>query len=381
MTLAYLTPEYPHSRTGASGGLGTSIKNLAEALAAKGHCIFVIVSGQTKDEVFEDQGIKFYCIRHRRTPFFTWFTYRKYLNRRINKIVDEEKIQLIEAPDWTGLTAFMRFNVPLVIRFHGSDTYFCYLENRPQKLKNRIFEKQALRHAQAFIAPTAFAGKLSAKLLNISAEKVQNIHYGLRLEKFINPHPHIFDAGKILYIGTLIRKKGVFELPCIFEKVLEQIPTATLTLIGSDSTDVTTGNPSTWGLLQKQFTPEVKHRVNYLGKISYEEVVQHICSANVCIFPTYAETLGMVTIEAMALQKPVVNSNIGWAEELIEDGKNGFLIHPADHENFAKRIVEIIREPQMAKTLGKAAHRKVEKDFDMKKIAEQNIAFYKSVLA
>jgi glycosyltransferase involved in cell wall biosynthesis len=39
--------------------------------------------------------------------------------------------------------------------------------------------------------------------------------------------------------------------------------------------------------------------------------------AQVCIFPSFAETLGMVTIESMALQKPVVNTSIGWAPELI----------------------------------------------------------------
>jgi glycosyltransferase involved in cell wall biosynthesis len=51
--------------------------------------------------------------------------------------------------------------------------------------------------------------------------------------------------------------------------------------------------------------------------------------AQVCIFPSFAETLGMVTIESMALQKPVVNTSIGWAPELIIDG-SGFL-HPQNH--------------------------------------------------
>lgn len=49
MTIAYLTPEYPHPRIGNSGGLGTSIKNLAEALAGQGHIIHVLVAGTQKD--------------------------------------------------------------------------------------------------------------------------------------------------------------------------------------------------------------------------------------------------------------------------------------------------------------------------------------------
>lgn len=380
MTLAYLTPEYPHPRIGASGGLGTSIKNLAEALAADGHRIIVIVSGQARDEVFDEDEIRYYRIKHRRIPLITWFTYRKYLNRRINTIIAQERIQIVEAPDWTGLTAFMRFKVPLVIRFHGSDTYFCHLEKRPQKWKNRFFERLAVKAVQAFIAPTDFAGKLSAELLKVPTKKIHTIHYGLQLENFVNLQPEIFEAGKILYIGTLIRKKGVFELPQIFEKVCQEIPTAKLYLIGHDSPDISTGKPSTWSLLRQAFKPATLQRVSYLGKIPYNEVVQEIVSAHVCVFPTYAETLGMVTIESMALQKAVVNSNIGWAQELIDDEVNGLLAHPSDHDKFAHHLIKILQQPRLANQLGKAARKKVEKEFDMKKIAKQNIAFYQSLL-
>ena len=44
----------------------------------------------------------------------------------------------IEAPDWTGITAFMRLKAPLVIRFHGSDTYFCHLEKTASKNKKLL---------------------------------------------------------------------------------------------------------------------------------------------------------------------------------------------------------------------------------------------------
>lgn len=380
MTIAYLTPEYPHPRIGNSGGLGTSIKNLAEALAGQGHIIHVLVAGTQKDFFFEDNGIKFYGFAQRRTFLFTWFTYRKFLNRQINFLVAKENIQVIEAPDWTGLTAFMRFKVPLVIRFHGSDTYFCHLEKRPQKWKNRWFETLAVQKAAACIAPTRFAGDLSAKLLKVNEKKVTTLHYGLRLEDFINPFPLQYDQAKILYIGTLIRKKGVFELPKIFETVLQSIPDARLTLIGADSTDALSGSLSTWKMLQQQFSEKALQRVEYLGKIPYGEVKKHLCAAHVCVFPTFAETLGMVTIEAMALQKAVVNSNIGWANELIDDGENGFLVHPTDTHTFAEKIVEIISQPALTEKLGKAARQKVEKDFDMQKIAKQNLKLYAAMI-
>lgn len=104
----------------------------------------------------------------------------------------------------------------------------------------------------------------------------------------------------------------------------KSIPNAKLILIGGDSFDIQTGSDSTWKIMQNSFEPEDLENVSYLGQIAYKEVQQHIKEANVCVFPSFAETLGMVTIEAMAMQKAIVNTNIGWAQELINDQESGF---------------------------------------------------------
>ena len=68
--------------------------------------------------------------------------------RDIAKLFQEgakkENIDIVEAADWTGITAFMKFNCPLILRLHGSDTYFCHLEKRKLKIKARrgkLFKK------------------------------------------------------------------------------------------------------------------------------------------------------------------------------------------------------------------------------------------------
>ena len=379
MHIGFLTPEYPHPKLGASGGLGTSIKNLVEALTAENVKVTVFVYGQKEDEIFTEKGINFHRIKQRRTPFLTWFTYRKYLQNYLNRVAETEHIGLIEAPDWTGITAFMKLHVPLVIRFHGSDAYFCHLEGRKQKRKNFWFEKMAVQSAQAFIAPTTFAGNLSKEIFNIPEKPIQTIHHGLKLSNFNNPRPADFETGVLLYIGTIIRKKGVLELPGIFKKVLSKYPTAKLILIGNDSPDIQTNSPSTWKILEEKLEPSVRAKVQYLGKIPYEEVQNHIRKAHVCLFPTFAETLGMVTIESMALQKPVVNSNIGWANELIEDGISGFLVHPKDHDLYAERITTLLSKPELCREMGKNARHQVEAKFDIQKAVQQNIQFYRGI--
>lgn len=379
MKIAFLTPEYPHPKIKHAAGIGTSIKNLATALAVQGEQVYVFVYGQDTTEVVEDQGVILYLIQDKKYKFGKWFFYRKHIEKFVNDVIKKSGIELIEAPDWTGITAFMDFKIPMIIRFHGSDTYFCHLENRKQKWKNKWFEKLALSKAKGFIAPTAFAGKLSSELFGISPQKVKTIHYGLELDKFENPSPDQYQEGLLLYIGTIIRKKGVLELPEILNKVRNQYPKARLVLIGGDSNDVITGK-STWELMESQLNQNDTAAVSYLGKIPYDKVKEYIKKANVCIFPTYAETLGMVTIESMAMQKAVVNSNIGWSQELMEDGKSGFLVHPTNHQAFADAIVKLLQDQSLVKSIGTEARKYVEEHFDINSVIKQNLDFYRSIL-
>jgi glycosyltransferase involved in cell wall biosynthesis len=380
MKIAFLTPEYPHERIQYAAGIGTSIKNLAVALAKNGVRVSVFVYGQNEAVDIEEEAVKIHLIKARKFKILGWYLHRKYIQNYINTYIVSEGIDLIEAPDWTGITAFMNLKAPLVIRFHGSDTYFCHLEERKQKLKNFWFEKLAINNAQAFIAPTRFAGELSKKLFGIKKKRIETIHHGLELNQFQNDNALVYEKGMILYIGTIIRKKGVLELPAIFNKLRRKYPIARLVLIGSDSYDIQTKSDSTWELLQKEFERKDLNNVTYLGKIPYQEIQEYIKKAHVCVFPTFAETLGMVTIESMALQKPVVNSNIGWAQELIVEGESGYLVHPKKHSEFANKIVDLLQDENLCVNIGSAARMRVETVFDIEKTVKQNIDFYKTLI-
>jgi len=380
MHIAFLTPEYPHPKVKHAGGMGTSIKNLAEALVKQNIQVTVIIFGQNLSDHFTENGIKFYTIADNNYVVGKWFFYRKHVQKVVKNIINKNKIDIIEAADWTGFTAFMKFKVPLVIRFHGSDTYFCSIEKRHQKFKNKLFEKIAIKGAVTYIAPTYFAAKKTAELFNLEISKVNIIHYGLNIELFKNENNLKFTPNTILYFGTLIRKKGVLQLPDIFNKVRKEIPEAKLILIGADSYDISTKSSSTWKLMSEKFVADDLKNVSYLGKKPYHEVQTYIKDANVCIFPTYAETFGMVTAEAMAMQKAVVNSNFGWSDELLVDGVSGFLANPNDTDSFAQKIIEILRDKKIAIEMGSQARKHVVENFDSTKIAKKNIEFYKSVI-
>ena len=380
MHIGYITPEYPHPEVSHAAGIATSIKNLANSLVKQGVRVTVFVYHQSKDAIIESEGVTLHLIKKRSYKFLTWYRYRKLLNTYINTVVSKDKIDIIEAPDWTGITAFMQFKVPLVIRFHGSDAYFCKLEGRKQKFKNFVFEKLALQKAKAYIAPTSYAGEETAKIFGLNRNNIKTIHYGLDLDRFVNTHPEQFQPKTLLYIGTIIRKKGVLELAEVFNKVVEQDAEVKLILIGGDSADIQTGLVSTYGLMQSIFSEKAKTKVNYLGKIPYADVQKHIKNAQVCTFPSFAETLGMVTIESMALQKPVVNTGLGWAQELIDDEVNGYLIYPKDTAAYAKKIITLFEDKVLCLKLGQAARKKVEHAFDIEKQVKKNIDYYQNLL-
>jgi len=379
MNLAFLTSEYPHPKIKYSAGIGTSIKNLATELVVQGMQVAIFVYSQDKSELLVDNGIIIHKIKHIRYSVLGWYLYRKHIQNYINKIIVKEKIDLVEAPDWTGITAFMYLKCPVVIRLHGSDTYFCNLENRKQKFKNYLFEKIALKSTDTIVSVSEFAATKTKEIFKIKAD-IKVIPNGIDLEKFKNNEPESFESNTLLYFGTLIRKKGILELAKIFNELIKLNKNIKLYLIGNDAPDVQTNSKSTYYLFQNELSAEAKLQANYLGAVNHKLLIDYIKKLNLCLFPSLAETFGMVTIEAMALQKTVVASDFGWNNGIIKNGLNGYLINPKNHKKIAKQINNLLKNKKQVLKVGKQARLKVEKYFDIKKITKKNTEFYKSIL-
>ena len=170
-------------------------------------------------------------------------------------------------------------------------------------------------------------------------------------------------------------------MPLIFNEVVKVHSEAKLVLIGKDVPDIISGNPSTWAMMQELFTEEALRNVNYLGSVPYQDIKAHIKVASLCVFPTFAEALPVSWIEAMALQKPIVASNIGWAKEVIEEGVEGFLVHPQNHQLYAERIVDLLENPELQSAFGSAARKKVNLKFSIQVVARQSLAFYEKIVS
>jgi starch synthase len=378
MNIAFLTPEFPHVKTGPSGGLGTSIFNLAKGLIQSGHEVSVLVYGQNEDEVFKDNGVTFYKIKNIKLKGFSRFLTQNKIQRLINNLVKNNKIDILEAPDWTGITSNIHSTCPIIIRLHGSDTYFCYLEDRPVKFLNRYYEKKALQKADGLLSVSRYTADLTKKLFSLHKE-FMIIPNGIDLEGF-SDHEIENEENTILYFGTLIRKKGALELPLIFNEVCKNNKNVKLILIGRDASDILSGNTSTWKMMQELFDTRAIQNVIYLGSVPYNEIKNSIAKASVCVFPTFAEALPLSWIEAMTMNKAIVASNIGWANEVIEDSVSGFLVHPLSHKEYAQKIQELLQNEKLRFQFGAQARKKVEEEFCIEIVAKKNVEFYEEII-
>ncbi len=380
MHISFLTTEYPHHKTGNGGGIGTSIKNLSYALLELKEQVTVFVISADRDEEFEDNGVHVIKLGKKHYPFATWFFYRKFLQRRINKYIVKNNIDIIEVPDWTGITAFMHLPCPVVMKFHGSDTYFCHLDKRPQKFKNKLLEKIAAQEADAYVGVSKFALDLSFSLLGVNTKKPSAVIYnGINVNQFA-VMASTCSEKIILYFGTLIRKKGVLEIPSIFNIIIQEVPDAKLILIGGDSRDIITNSDSTWAMMKECFSENALKNVRYLGKMPYQQMEDYIHKSTICIFPSFAEAFPVSWLEAMSCGKAVVTSNIGWANELVANDVVGYTILPTDHKTYADAIIKLLLNPALCEEFGKKGRKKIEEHFSSSICAKDTVDFYKTLL-
>ena len=119
MKIAFLTPEFPHPKMVSSGGIGTSIFNLSKGLVGLGHEVSILVYGQKADTFFVENDISFYIIKNIKLTGFSRVLTQRKIEKLINSLVKQSKIDIVEAPDWTGITSNIKPTCPIRIYSFG----------------------------------------------------------------------------------------------------------------------------------------------------------------------------------------------------------------------------------------------------------------------
>jgi glycosyltransferase involved in cell wall biosynthesis len=162
------------------------------------------------------------------------------------------------------------------------------------------------------------------------------------------PEEYGMEPGSQL-VGVVARLEPEKGHPTLLEawpRVLRRVPDAYLLIVGEGSRRE--------GLEAQARELRVAHRVVFTGR--RDDVPAVTAALDVAVLPSYREAQGLSILEAMALSRPVVASNVGGIPEMIEDGVTGLLVAPHDAEALAGAITRLLRDHPYADTLARAGH-------------------------
>lgn len=375
MHIVFLSSEYP---LWSPGGFGTFLQTFGRGLAAEGHKVSIVGVGvKDTEEVLEDTGVLLYRLPKKRGKLPAFIHNRKVLNSKLKWLHAQNPIDILETAE--GGLALISKNLPAtkIIRLHGGHHFFAEAEKRPINWRKGLLEKRSFGKADAFIAVSKYVKSHTAKYLSYHGKPVKVIHHPMDTDIAI-PDVKVSKI-RLLFAGTVCEKKGVRELLQAFAMVRESYPEMILDIYGRDW--LYPDGRSYIEQLQKDFEPSYFNNVIFHGSIAREVLFQKYAEAAICVFPSHMETQGLVTLEAMLLEKPVIFSKYGPGTETITHEETGLLCDVYDPSDIASKINWCIEHPEKAAHLGDNARAYVLTTYDKKRILEQNITFYKKCIS
>jgi len=197
------------------------------------------------------------------------------------------------------------------------------------------------------------------RLKLISAEKAEVIGgIGVDLSTWVAAPP-VREPMTFLFIGRLLREKGIAELIDAMRQVKSVSPEAQLVLLG----DVDS-NPSSF---RREEVEEwvAEGLVTWPGQVN---VAPWIAKASVFVLPSYREGVPRSTQEAMAMARPVITTNVPGCRETVVHGRNGFLVPARDARALAEAMLRFVERPDFVVPMGAESRRMAEERFDVTKV-------------
>jgi glycosyltransferase involved in cell wall biosynthesis len=122
-------------------------------------------------------------------------------------------------------------------------------------------------------------------------------------------------------------------------------------------------------------TSKRKFKEDYIssaGWLDQDQLIRLYQKSDICVVPSiWQEPFGIVAVEAMACGKPVIASKVGGLQNIVEDGKTGFLVPPGDPKALSEKIEILLTNPKLRQEMGEKGREKAEREYDWDKIFEK----------
>jgi len=176
----------------------------------------------------------------------------------------------------------------------------------------------------------------------------------------------------VLFVGRLVYEKGIHVLINAVPKVLEKV-NAKFVIVGN-------------GYMQQSLSEHIRniglaHKVMFTGFVDDKTLRNLQKCADVSVVPSLFEPFGIVALEAMAAESPVVVSDTGGLSEIVEHEVTGIKVYPNNPDSLAWGITRVLLDESLANKLRENAYRKVVETFNWEKISQQTKTVYEGVLS
>jgi len=314
-------------------------------------------------------------------------------SKLVNELIKKENIKydLVVAHDWLsaigGITVKKEIGLPFAFHVHSTEKGRT-LGNGSEVVSN--IELHAAKAAD-MIVTVSYAMKEELTKLGFPKDRIQVCYNGVDAQKY-NPQDVTAEQTKkirslydvkddevmILFIGRLVGVKGVDKLIMAMPHILQKIPKAKLVILGLGDLQDYLKNLVNYMRLNNY----VKFRFEFLPE---EERILHYAACDVAVFPSHYEPFGIVVLEAMSMEKPVVVGAAGVSgmrEIVICCGEDqcGFHIDPSNPTDIAWGIISVLESPEKMKWLGKNGRKRVLEEFTWDKIAERTLKLYEEMV-
>ena len=227
--------------------------------------------------------------------------------------------------------------------------------------------------------------------IGVDDRKITVVHHGVDQDKFqpgvetkqiLEKYPQLKGKRIIFHPARIGLAKGCDTSIKAMSIVRQMDPNVILVLAGSK-------NIIDWGGTQQKDIAYLVSLVKHFGMqdnvlidmYSLEEVKEIYELSDICLYPSNAaEPFGLTMLEAMAMAKPMIVTDMGGMPEIIKDGINGFIVHVRDFEAMAAKICQLLEDKKLNERFGYTGRQIIESHYTKEKVANDTLLVYKRAL-
>lgn len=387
MKILMLTWEYPPRIV---GGIARVVNDLSKRLIKDGHEVTVVTYREGNAPYFEDdKGVKVYRIDNyiiNPNNFIDWIMQMNFnMVAKASEIIAKEgKFDVIHAHDWlvayAAKTLKNSYDTPIVSTIHATESgRNSGIHDETQRYINDT-EWMLTYESTEVIVNSNYMKRELQSLFGLPFEKINVVPNGININMFSGierdyefRRQYALDNEKIiLFMGRLVYEKGIQHLISAMPKILQRYHDAKLVIVGKGGmTDELKAQVSSMG---------IENKVYFTGYMDSKQVCKMYKCADVSVFPSTYEPFGIVALEAMLSGTPVVVSDIGGLNEIVEHGENGMKSYAGNPNSIADSILSLLYNPQLSQEVVKKAKNMVKSEYNWAKIAQDTHFTYQKAI-